>query len=71
MYEAYFLALTVVVIVAAAVWWDADSRGDPNAAWWGLGTGLLLIIVLPLYLYHRAYGRKPRRKKTMKNESSR
>jgi len=58
MYEGYFIALTLVVVVAAAVWWDADSRGDPNAAAWGVGTGLLLIIVLPLYLYHRAYRRQ-------------
>lgn len=56
MYEGYYIGLTLVVLVAVDVWRDADNRGDSNAKWWGLGTLLLLIVVLPLYLYHRAYG---------------
>ena len=43
----------------AAVDDDAHKRGDPNPGAWALGTWLLLIIVLPLYLYHRAYGSRP------------
>jgi hypothetical protein len=57
-YEAYVLTvgLLLSVSLALAVWGDANERGDENANWWALGTFLLLIIVLPLYLYHRAYG---------------
>lgn len=56
MYEAYFIAVVVDIVLAAWVWIDAGQRGDPHAAWWALGTFLIVIVVLPLYLYHRAYG---------------
>ena len=41
-------------IVGMLVYDDAYKREDPNAAAWGLGTALLLIIVVPIYLYHRS-----------------
>jgi hypothetical protein len=49
-------ALIVGGIAGAAVYDDAYKRRDPAPIAWALGTWLLLIIVLPLYLYHRAYG---------------
>jgi hypothetical protein len=58
MYEAYFLALTVTSLAGWFVFVDAYEHEEPNAGWWALGTFLVLIVVLPLYLYHRAYGRK-------------
>jgi 4-amino-4-deoxy-L-arabinose transferase-like glycosyltransferase len=56
LFEAYSIALVLVVLAGVFVWRDAADRGDENAALWGLGTALILIVVLPLYLYHRAYG---------------
>jgi ribosomal protein L40E len=52
------IALIVGGIAGAAVYDDAYKRGDSSPGAWALGTWLLLIIVLPLYLYHRAYGSK-------------
>lgn len=43
-------------VAGAAVYDDAKKRGDTSPVTWAVGTWLLLIIVLPLYLYHRAYG---------------
>jgi hypothetical protein len=57
LYEEYILVAFAIAFLAAFwVWRDANSNWDENAAWWALGTFLLLVIVLPLYLYHRAYG---------------
>jgi hypothetical protein len=51
-------SLILGLLAAVWVWWDATIRGHKNAVWWALGTFLVLIVVLPLYLYHRAYGPK-------------
>jgi hypothetical protein len=50
------VALIVGGAAGAAVYDDAYKRRDDAPGAWALGTWLLLIIVLPLYLYHRAYG---------------
>jgi len=46
-------------IAGLLVYDDAFKREDPNAAAWGLGTVLLLIIVVPIYLYHRSQSIPP------------
>jgi hypothetical protein len=56
MYEIIWIPLVVGGIVAIAVWLDAYNRNDDNGTWWALGTFLILIVALPLYLYHRAHG---------------
>jgi 4-amino-4-deoxy-L-arabinose transferase-like glycosyltransferase len=58
LFEFYYVALGFVLIIGFIVWWDAKEQEDENAALWGLGTAMILIVVLPLYLYHRAYGRE-------------
>lgn len=46
-------------IVGLLVYDDAYKREDPNAGAWGLGTALLLIVVVPIYLYHRSQSLPP------------
>jgi hypothetical protein len=53
------IALLLGAIAGLLVHRDAYDREDPSAAAWAFGTFLLLIIVLPIYLYHRAYGPHP------------
>jgi hypothetical protein len=63
--------LGVVVLVGAIAGWyvyeDAHERGDSSPGAWAIGTFLLFIIVLPLYLYHRAYGPTQRRRPTQES----
>lgn len=44
--------------IGILVYRDAVKHADLYPGAWALGTWLLLIIVLPVYLYHRAYGSK-------------
>lgn len=56
MYELYLsVGLLVSGLVALGVYSDGYLRSDDNAGWWAVGTFLLLIIVLPIYLYHRSH----------------
>lgn len=55
--EVSLIAVGLGVLVGLAVWSDAKKLGDPNPAIWALGTALLLIIVLPIYLIYRSKGK--------------
>jgi peroxiredoxin len=62
-YVEYLLVVAVAdVVLAALVWRDASRLGEKNAALWALGTFLVLIVVLPVYLIFRSKGMigKPR-----------
>ena len=68
--EVYIgIGVFVSLFAALLVWLDANNRNEENAGWWVLGTFLLLIIVLPIYLYHRAYGNKAYHDYNMEQES--
>jgi zinc-ribbon domain len=48
----FFFGFVIVVILAIFVAQDANKRGM-NGVLWGLGTALLCIVFLPLYLIMR------------------
>ncbi|MEY2452849.1 MAG: hypothetical protein QOD92_2423 [Acidimicrobiaceae bacterium] len=52
------LAWSVATVVAAVVFTHATKHGSKHATAWGIGTFLLMIVVLPAYVLH-VWRRKP------------
>jgi hypothetical protein len=57
-------AWAVATVVAATVFTHATKRGDKHATAWGIGTFLLMVVVLPVYAFHvwRAKPSGPKRR---------
>lgn len=62
--------LVISGVIAAVVWNDAKNLGKKNAPLWAVGTFLVLIVVLPIYLIFRSKGMIGIPWKTQLEESS-